>query len=165
MRKKIVHFLVSCFCSGMIVVSVAMPVLAFEASDATAEQQAVLKSFTQKAEIEQSETKDPKASSTYYRWSYYRGSFLAWTKDYVGWNVSNNKITSSSGWQEGGWIFPNKVKLKGISKIKSQSNYQQYRAQKSIGAGTITKWGHVDLYEIDVTDYLNINSAGKMYLS
>ncbi|MEK4223105.1 hypothetical protein N1I86_14290 [Bacillus sp. FSL W8-0116] len=95
------------------------------------------------------------------RITYSRGSVLAWSKDYVEWFYNGSSISSSSGWQDSGWIFPNLVRVKGITKYYSSSPLHKYRAKKTISAGTVTPWGDVTLYSKDYTDYISVRGNGS----
>ena len=77
--------------------------------------------------------------------------------------MTGTKILNSYAWQETGYIFPNIVRAKGIVKIYATSTVHKYRASKTIGAGTVTPWGDVNIYYWDVTDYANIYPCGYAY--
>ncbi len=83
-----------------------------------------------------------------------------WSDDCVYWEVSGGKITSSKAWQDVGYIFPNIARAKGIKKISSSTASVTYRAKKTIGAGVVTPWGDVTVYESDYTDFLRVNANG-----
>lgn len=95
------------------------------------------------------------------RATYYRGSALMWTRDNVDFNYKNNKISSSSGYQENGWIFPNIARNKGISRTSKSSKQHKYRAINVIGAGVPTPWGDVKVYESTFTHVLKVYSDGS----
>lgn len=156
------------FCLG------AVPAYAAEASALTPEQQAVLDSYenVQVSGVEtvavnapqfgKSEMSTMAAAASYgYRGSYYRGSVLMWTKDYIEWISNGSSITSSTGWQEAGYIFPNIARATGISKHSTSSSTVTYRAAKTIGAGVVTPWGDVSVYEQAFTDFLRGYASGS----
>lgn len=93
--------------------------------------------------------------------TYYRGSALMWTRDNVDFNYKNNRITSSSGYQENGWIFPNIARNKGISRTTKSSTKHTYRATNIIGAGIPTPWGDVKVYESTFTHVLTVYASGS----
>ena len=91
-----------------------------------------------------------------------RGSFLAWSKDHVEWTYNSSRITSSQAWQESGFVFPNTVREEGITKRSSSTDtVHRYYAKKVIGAGVVTPWGDVNVYEQTVTDYINVDNRGN----
>ncbi len=143
----------------------------------TAEQQAVLDSYESVSVESVSEIKafsnpatfstngttySTNATTTSWRGSFYRGSALMWSRDNIQWTVSGGKVTSSTGWQEAGYIFPNIARATGISKHASSTSSVTYRATKTIGAGVVTPWGDVTVYEQDFTDFLKGNTSGTL---
>lgn len=101
-------------------------------------------------------------STTTWRGSFYRGIALMWSRDNLSWTTSGNKVTGSTAWQEAGYIFPNIARATGISKYASSSSSVTYKACKTIGAGVVTPWGDVSVYEQDFTDFLKGNSNGTL---
>lgn len=97
-------------------------------------------------------------------WTYTlsRGSFLAWADAIVDWSSNGDIITNSEGHQRVGWVFPNIVKAKGITKINALSSATRhvYLSKISIGAGVVTPWGDVNVYETDFEDYIRVNYNG-----
>lgn len=122
----------------------------------TPEQKAVIETYENNAVISVNSTMESKSISPRAGWrgSFYRGSALMWTEDWIEWYASNGQITSSTGWQEAGYIFPNIARATGISKHSSSSSSVTYRAQKTIGAGVVTPWGDVNVYEENFSDFL-----------
>jgi hypothetical protein len=94
------------------------------------------------------------------RVSEYRGSALLWTENFLEWYWTEKKITQSKGWQEDGYIFPNTAAIDGISKTYSSDSRQNWRATETIGAGVVTPWGSVDVYQTDYTDYFTLHIGG-----
>lgn len=94
------------------------------------------------------------------RISYYRGSVLAWSRDHVEWEYNGSKVLGSSGWQETGWIFPNIVRKKGISRYSTSNTQHNWKATKTISAGVPTPWGDVTLVSKDYTDYIYVRYNG-----
>ena len=84
-----------------------------------------------------------------------------WTRDNVDFSYSNGKVTSSSGYQEAGSIFPNIARNKGITKYSSTSTEHKWRAQNTYGAGVATPWGDVTVYNLDYTHRLNVKGNGS----
>jgi hypothetical protein len=95
------------------------------------------------------------------RISEYRGSVLLWTENYLEWYWTTKKITSSKGWQTDGYVFPNTAKLGGIKKTYSATTSQNWRAVETVGAGVVTPWGDVDVYESSYTDYFTVHRGGE----
>ena len=83
-----------------------------------------------------------------------------WTRDNVEFNYKNDKISSSSGYQECGWIFPNISRNKGISRTSKSNKQHKYRAVDVIGAGVPTPWGDVKVYEVTYNHTLIAYSNG-----
>lgn len=94
--------------------------------------------------------------------SFKRGSALMWSKDNITWSYNSTKITNSSADQDCGFIFPNIVRCKGISKVSaySSSTKHRYKGKKTIGAGVVTPWGDVTVYESDFTDQYDVTKSG-----
>lgn len=134
----------------------------------TSEQKAVIQSF-EKSTINKDNplynSKDSKTVTTSaqsVRYNFKRGGALAWSKDWIDWSYSSGTVTRSEAWQEAGYIFPNIVRATGITKMSSStSRNHEYKASKTIGAGVVSPWGDVTVYESDYTDYLNANGYGN----
>ncbi|KMM58590.1 hypothetical protein ACH95_13265 [Bacillus glycinifermentans] len=90
-----------------------------------------------------------------------RGSFLAWSKDYIEWYYNGKKISSSNGSQDVGYVFPNIVKAKGINRYYKSSGLHKWRAKKTHSIGTVTPWGDVVLTSTSFTDRRWVNKKGK----
>lgn len=84
-----------------------------------------------------------------------------WVRDSVDFVYSNGKVTSSSGYQQSGWIFPNISRNNGISKYSSTSSSHKWRAKNTIGAGVPTPWGDVTVYNMDFIHRLVVNGNGS----
>lgn len=121
----------------------------------TSEQQEVLNSFLN--EKEQTENTKMRAS---YRASFKRGSALMWSRDNIDFSTSSGKISSSKLWQESGFIFPNIVRVKGGTRYQTTSTLHKWRATKTMGAGIVSPWGDVTVYNSDVTDYYGVTGKG-----
>ncbi|MGN9864848.1 hypothetical protein [Bacillus swezeyi] len=90
-----------------------------------------------------------------------RGSFLAWSKDYIDWYYNGKKVSKSSGSQDVGYIFPNVVRAKGIKRYYKSSGLHKWRAKKTHSIGTVTPWGDVELASTTFTDRRWVNKKGK----
>jgi hypothetical protein len=101
-------------------------------------------------------------ATTTYRGSFHRGTVLMWSEDFVSWTTNGSSISASSAWQDGGYIFPNIINLSGIKKYLTGSSSVTYRAKKTLGAGVVTPWGDVSVYNYDYTDYLQANANGTL---
>lgn len=97
------------------------------------------------------------------RATYYRGSFLMWTRDNVDfeYNKKQKKVTYSSGYQKSGWIFPNISRNKGIVCYYRRNYEHKYRATNVIGAGVPTPWGDVKVYNSTFIHRLNVRGNGS----
>lgn len=89
-----------------------------------------------------------------------RGSFLLWSKDRVNFQFNGQRIYSSNGSQETGWIFPNYIEPKGIRRISSSSVEHIYEAKKYVSAGIPTPWGNIGIYGRIVVDFIKVFSNG-----
>lgn len=90
-----------------------------------------------------------------------RGSFLAWSKDYIDWYYNGKKVSKSSGSQDVGYVFPNVVRAKGIKRYYKSSGLHKWRAKKTLSFGTVTPWGDVELASSTFTDRRWVNKKGK----
>ncbi|WP_088011281.1 hypothetical protein [Gottfriedia acidiceleris] len=92
---------------------------------------------------------------------YKRGGTFAWSKDYINFTFNGSKVTSSSGWQEVGWVFPNLVKAKGMKVYYKSASVHEWKGKKTISIGSVSPWGDVSLFSKDVTDYYAVYKDGK----
>ncbi|MEE6453291.1 hypothetical protein RAH41_22345 [Gottfriedia acidiceleris] len=92
---------------------------------------------------------------------YKRGGTYAWSKDYINFSYNGSKVTSSSGWQEVGWVFPNIVKAKGMKAYYKSTSVHEWKGHKTISIGSATPWGDVTVFSQDVTDYYSVYKDGK----
>ncbi|TDT62810.1 hypothetical protein [Fonticella tunisiensis] len=90
-----------------------------------------------------------------------RGSVLMWTKDIIEWTYNGSTISSSYAYQQKGYIFPNIARVNGIFRISTTSTMHRYRGDKTIGAGIVTPWGDVTVYETDYSDYYRVYGSGS----
>lgn len=97
------------------------------------------------------------------RATYYRGSFLMWTRDNVDfdYNKKQNKVTYSSGYQQSGWIIPNIARNKGIVRYYRANHEHKYRATNVTGAGVPSPWGDVKVYSSTYIHKLNVRGNGS----
>ena len=59
------------------------------------------------------------------------------------------------------WIFPNIVRKNGITRYSTSSSTHKWRGEKTIGAGVVSPWGDVTIYNYDFTDYYGIHGNGS----
>lgn len=117
------------------------------------------------------ETKNSKArvarsASKTKRYTYKRGSWLAWSKDIFDFSYSNGKITRVSYWQDSGWVLPNIVREKGIKFVKGDAYAKQYRARKLYGVGIPSPWGgDITVTNQDITDNITITGYGNFWVN
>ncbi|WP_338631948.1 hypothetical protein [Clostridium baratii] len=97
------------------------------------------------------------------RYTYKRGSWLAWSEDTFDFDYANGKIKRVSYWQNAGWFFPNRVEEKGISFVKGDSSAKQYRAKKLYAVGVPTPWGGVNVTKQEINDYITITGYGNFW--
>jgi hypothetical protein len=100
------------------------------------------------------------AASSSRRASYYRGSFLMWTRDNVDFGYDWNSVTWTSAFQQSGSVFPNVARNKGITKYYNTVRNDRFRAANTIGAGIVTPWGDVTVYTSDFIHRLSVNYNG-----
>lgn len=94
------------------------------------------------------------------RASYYRGSVVMWSRDNVDFGYNGYKVTWTSSFQQKGRVFPNQVTNRGISRFYHTTTAHKFRALNRYGAGTVTPWGDVDVYNIDGEHHLTIHHNG-----
>ncbi len=90
----------------------------------------------------------------------YRGGTLLWTENILEWYWSSSKITSSNGSQSVGYVFPNTAKANGLTKTYSSASLQNWRGKETVGAGVVTPWGAIDVYETTENEYFTLNRGG-----
>jgi hypothetical protein len=94
------------------------------------------------------------------RITFTRGGALAWSSDTFEWYWSGAAISSSTAWQADGYVFPNTVTLKGVTRTLAIPSQHNWRGTASIGAGVVTPWGSVNVYESTITDYFALTPGG-----
>jgi hypothetical protein len=80
-----------------------------------------------------------------YDYKYYRGSVFVWTQDELEWYYTPTAITSASGSQTCGYIFPNTCKNNGITRTYNTAAQQNWSGKNTVGIGTVTPWGAVNI--------------------
>lgn len=168
MKKLISLMLVGCMLMSLTATSFAD---SYKTTKLTPEQEAVINAF-ENNEVEKSTSINfdkqtegivgIRSSVQSDRKIAYRGSFLMWSEDTVEWTYDGSSVLQSEGNQDVGFIFPNIVRAKGITKMStSSSSMHKYKAKKTIGAGAITPWGDVTVYNVDFTDYIKVYGSGS----
>jgi hypothetical protein len=94
------------------------------------------------------------------RITFTRGGTLAWSSDTFEWYWSGNSISSSTAWQAKGYVFPNTVTLQGVKRTLAIPTQHNWRGTATIGAGVVTPWGAVDVFETTMTDYFALTPGG-----
>jgi hypothetical protein len=94
------------------------------------------------------------------RTTFTRGSSLAWSSDTFEWYWSGSSMSSSTAWQADGYIFPNTVTLQGVKRTLATAGQHNWRGTATIGAGVVTPWGAVDVYQTTTTDYFSLTPGG-----
>ncbi len=94
------------------------------------------------------------------RFESYRGSAGMWTGNWFEWWWTEKKITVNKAWQEVGYIFPNIAIADGVTRTYSSATKKEWRAKDTVGAGVVTPWGAVTLYENDYTSYATLKIGG-----
>lgn len=124
----------------------------------TEEQQQVIDDYMNNKEVTQNNK-----MRALYRASFKRGSFLMCSRDNIDFYASGGKVTSSELWQEKGYVFPNTVRVNGGTRYYASSTLHKWRATKTMGAGVLTEWGDLTVYNNDVTDYYGVDGSGNGY--
>lgn len=93
---------------------------------------------------------------------FYRGSFLAWSRDHIRYQYSGGRIKGSWGWQETGAVWPNEVQKKGIYRIGPSGGWSEkwLGNKKIIGHNPIT--GNI-IFGTDWIDYFRVNANGQAW--
>jgi hypothetical protein len=94
------------------------------------------------------------------RLTHKRGSFLLWTQNTLEWYWNASKVTSSTGWQSVGYVFPNTARKGGIKRTAVFTNQHRWRGTNIAGAGVVTPWGDVNVYQSSRTDYYTLKRGG-----
>jgi hypothetical protein len=89
------------------------------------------------------------------------GGVLLWTSNTLEWYWNSSTITSSSGSQAVGYIFPNTASKGGIVRTLATSAQHNWRGTNVIGTGVVTPWGAVNVYRDSLTDYYTLERNGK----
>lgn len=90
-----------------------------------------------------------------------RGSWLAWSKDFVDWYYSGGKVTSSSGDQDSGYVFPNIVQEDGITNTLKGTYLHKWSASKTLKLGSPTPWGDIVFVSNSYTDRVWVDGYGE----
>ena len=134
-------------------------------TDLSADQRAAIDSFVSGGRVSVGAGRPQSSSfaalaSASRRASYYRGSFLMWTRDNVDFGYDWSTVTWTSAYQQAGSVFPNVARNKGISKYYNTARNDRFRAANTIGAGVVTPWGDVTVYTSDFIHRLSVNYNG-----
>jgi hypothetical protein len=90
-----------------------------------------------------------------------RGTSQLWTSNSLEWYWNSSKITSSVGWQDVGFTFPNTASKGGIKRTLVSNSDHNWRGTVTVGIGTPTPWGDVDFYKTSVTDNYQLKRGGS----
>lgn len=104
------------------------------------------------------------AAPIFYGMTLTRGGSLAWCVAHVDWTVAGDgsQINTSTAYQTSGYVFPNYIQEKGVTKQNSSAaSYHIYLSQLTYGAGVVTPWGDVQVTSRDYADYIRINKDGS----
>lgn len=133
-------------------------------TDLSASQQAAIDSFVAGSTVSAGAVKPSSnavaLTTASRRASYYRGSFLMWTRDNVDFGFDWTRVNWTSPYQQSGSVFPNVARNKGISKYYDTVRNDRFRAANTIGAGVVTPWGDVTVYTSDFIHRLSVNHDG-----
>jgi hypothetical protein len=65
-----------------------------------------------------------------------------------------------TGYQTHGFVFPNIARNDGISRFTKTAKLHEFRARNVIGAGVVTPWGDVKVYETSFVHLFWVNNGG-----
>lgn len=99
------------------------------------------------------------------RFTHKRGGVLLWTSNSFEWYWNSSTITSSSGWQANGYIFPNTASNGGISRTLATASQHNWRGTATVGSGIVTPWGAVNVYKTSQTDYYQLKRGGAYVIN
>lgn len=92
------------------------------------------------------------------RW---RGTPLLYVEDSVTFGYNWWKVTwTDGGSQSSRNVFPNTVKNWGINRYYHTTTQHRFRGSHTVGAGTVTPWGDVNIYSWSVINRLKIHHNG-----
>ena len=83
-----------------------------------------------------------------------------WTRDNIDFGYNGSKVTWTSRFQQRGYVFPNKVTNRGISRFYHTTTAHKFRGLHRYGAGTVTPWGDVHIYSFDAEHHVTIHHTG-----
>ncbi len=130
----------------------------------SADQRAAISSFESGADVSSLAVKKPTGkvalATGSRRATYYRGSWLMWTRDNVDFGYDWSRVTWTSPYQQAGSVFPNVARNRGISKYYDTATNDRFRALNTIGAGIVTPWGDVTVYTSDFVHRLSVYYNG-----
>jgi hypothetical protein len=95
------------------------------------------------------------------RLTHTRGGALLWTRNGFEWYYTSSKVTSSSGYQEVGYVFPNTARKGGVTRTLKATTHHAWRGTNIVGAGVVTPWGDVNVYQSSKTDYYDLRLNGR----
>jgi hypothetical protein len=99
------------------------------------------------------------------RLTHKHGGPWLWTENILEWYWNHSKITSSSGAQDYGFLFPNTASKGGIVRTLVTRSQHNWRGTMIVGAGVVTPWGAVDVSRTSQTDYYELVRGGDDYIN
>lgn len=95
---------------------------------------------------------------------YKRGIFLLWSETSIIWTYNGSKITDSACDQDSGFVAPNLIEEKGVTKYAyGGTSHYRYTSKYKVGAGVPTPWGTVFAYSYTENDVGHIYASGHSY--
>jgi hypothetical protein len=94
-----------------------------------------------------------------------RGTPQLWTSNSLEWYWNSSRIASSTGWQDVGYTFPNTASKGGIKRTFKSNTDHNWRGTVTVGIGTPTPWGNVDVYKTSVTDHYQLKRGGSFIIN
>ncbi len=106
-------------------------------------------------------TPNVKASTSNTLATFYHGTPLMWSKDYVSYSyIYRSKVVSSTAWQTAGWIFPDNISKDGIYRYSATSSEHDWASAYIMGVGVPTPWGSVNLINSTQVWYDHVTMYG-----
>ncbi len=91
----------------------------------------------------------------------YQGSFLMYAYSKLEWKYDGTKIVWDYPTQEVGWVFPNNITKDGIVTVESSSSHKRYDYKYTAGAGVVSPWGNVNVYNLPAVHTFNFYGTGS----
>jgi hypothetical protein len=99
------------------------------------------------------------------RLTHKHGGPMLWSENILEWYWNRSKITSSTGSQDYGFLFPNTASKGGIVRTLVTTSQHNWRGTMIVGVGIVTPWGAVNISRASKTDYYQLIRGGGDYIN